>query len=98
MDLVHLATILLTPSALLGFSFCVLVFAYLRSHAAWYARSRGLPLPPGPSPLPLVGNMFDWPKSYQWAAFRDMKVKYGEWSISLKRALQVVLMACTGVY
>ncbi|KAI1791790.1 cytochrome P450 [Ganoderma leucocontextum] len=78
MDLVRLATTLLTPSALLGLSFCALVLAYLRSHAAWNARSRRLPLPPGPKPLSLVGNMFDWPKSNQWVVLRDMSVKYGD--------------------
>ncbi|KAM5536638.1 hypothetical protein V8D89_009733 [Ganoderma adspersum] len=77
-DWLRLLTTLFTPSALLGASLCALVLVYLRSRVAWNARSRGLPLPPGPKALPLLGNMFNWPKSYHWVAFRDMKTEYGD--------------------
>ncbi|PIL24714.1 cytochrome P450 [Ganoderma sinense ZZ0214-1] len=77
MDFVHFASTLLASPALVGV-FCAFVFAYLHSRAAWNTRSRGLPLPPGPRRLPLVGNMFDWPKTYHWVAFRDMRARYGD--------------------
>lgn len=52
---------------------------YLRSLLDWKARSQGLPLPPGPQPLPIVGNVFDIPTIRPWLGFRDMSKKYGEY-------------------
>ncbi|KAK7688871.1 hypothetical protein QCA50_007561 [Cerrena zonata] len=37
-----------------------------------------LPLPPGPSPLPIVGNLFDMPRESSWTAFAAMSRKYGD--------------------
>ncbi|PIL24685.1 cytochrome P450 [Ganoderma sinense ZZ0214-1] len=78
MDLVSLVTSHLTPQILLVVFLCTLVLAYLRSRVEWSARSRGSPLPPGPRPLPFVGNMFNWPKSDQPAGLRDLSIKYGD--------------------
>ncbi|KAI9059150.1 CyP450 monooxygenase [Trametes sanguinea] len=35
-------------------------------------------LPPGPKPLPLIGNALDFPSKDLGQAFRDMTLKYGE--------------------
>ncbi|KAJ6454682.1 cytochrome P450 [Mycena sanguinolenta] len=35
-----------------------------------------LPLPPGPKGLPLIGNIFDVPKTQQWLTFIEMSRKY----------------------
>nr|VWO95121.1 N/A [Ganoderma boninense] len=61
----------------LGLSLSLLAFLYLRSFAAWRARSRGLSTPPGPPPLPFFGNALDMPKTRQWEGFRDLCAKYG---------------------
>ena len=39
----------------------LLLTLYLRSFLSWRARTKGVPLPPGPKPLPFVGNMFNMP-------------------------------------
>jgi hypothetical protein len=42
-----------------------------------YQRRRGLPYPPGPRPLPLIGNLFDIPKEFSWLSYTQLSKKYG---------------------
>ena len=42
-----------------------------------YQRRRGLPYPPGPRPLPLIGNLFDIPKEFSWLSYTRLSKKYG---------------------
>lgn len=53
------------------------LFAVYRIRAAlqWRARTRGTPLPPGPKPLPIVGNLFD--VKLTASGYRDMAAQYG---------------------
>ena len=42
------------------------------------APRKGLPLPPGPRPLPIIGNLADVPTKDGVTVFRDMNKKFGE--------------------
>jgi len=48
-------------------------FLAIRDHQ----RRRGLPYPPGPRPLPLIGNLFDIPKEFSWLTYTQLSKKYG---------------------
>jgi hypothetical protein len=52
----------------------LLVLAALKRQAA----RRKLPRPPGPKPLPLVGNLFDFPKEKAWLTYRALNERYGD--------------------
>ncbi|KAI0350719.1 cytochrome P450 [Trametes cingulata] len=41
-------------------------------------RRGGLPLPPGPPPLPLIGNVLDFPKSHLGREFHALSERYGD--------------------
>lgn len=38
------------------------------------------PLPAGPRPLPLIGNLLDMPTSKEWEKYAELAQKYGEHS------------------
>ena len=42
-----------------------------------YQRTGRLPYPPGPRPLPLVGNLFDIPKEFSWLSYAQLSKKHG---------------------
>lgn len=44
---------------------------------------RSFPFPPGPKPLPLVGNLFDFPRENESVAYLKMAQKYGGTSARL---------------
>ncbi|KAF7357321.1 Cytochrome P450 [Mycena sanguinolenta] len=47
----------------------VAIFAILLYALRWNRNRSGLPLPPGPKKLLLIGNMFDMPTEPQWETF-----------------------------
>ncbi|KAH9066016.1 cytochrome P450 [Lactarius deliciosus] len=54
-------------------SFFVVLLAF-RSHR----RRRGHPYPPGPRPLPLIGNFLDLPKEFPWLTYTRWSKVYGD--------------------
>jgi hypothetical protein len=42
-----------------------------------YQRRQGLPYPPGPRPLPLIGNLIDIPREFSWLTYTQLSRKYG---------------------
>jgi hypothetical protein len=38
----------------------------------------GIPLPPGPRPLPLIGNLLDMPKEKDWETYRAWNELHGD--------------------
>jgi hypothetical protein len=68
----------------------VLVLAFLA--AAFLAvrvyQKRGrLPYPPGPRPLPLVGNLFDIPKEFSWLKYAQLSKEHGMFYFGSKATL-----------
>jgi hypothetical protein len=74
---------------LLVFLSFVLALATIRDHR----RRRALPYPPGPRPLPVIGNLLDIPKESSWLAYTKLSKTYGK-GLSLVFAL--VRMTFTG--
>jgi hypothetical protein len=52
-------------------------FFYLLIVFRDHRRRRGLPYPPGPSSLPIIGNLLDFPTDMPWRAYAEMSKKYG---------------------
>jgi hypothetical protein len=52
----------------------VFVFSWLMRRKP----SSGLPLPPGPKPLPLIGNLLDMPQEKDWKTFHEWSERYGD--------------------
>ncbi|KAJ8508608.1 hypothetical protein ONZ45_g9132 [Pleurotus djamor] len=64
-------------SGFLTISALCIVSVFLVASKRWnHNRRNGLPLPPGPRKLPVIGNLLSAPTKYQW-------VKYAQWSKEL---------------
>ena len=69
-----MSMIFLTPSLdILLLVFLAAAFLAVRT----YQRTGRLPYPPGPRPLPLVGNLFDIPKEFSWLSYAELSKKHG---------------------
>jgi hypothetical protein len=61
---------------LLDISVAMLFLASIRAIRD-YRRRGGLTYPPGPRPLPIVGNLFDIPGDSSWLAYTQFSKSYG---------------------
>ena len=67
-----------------------------------HRRRGGLLYPPGPRPVPLIGNLLDIPRESSWLAYTELAKKYGasptfsESEVCYKRNLQA--MSCHSTY
>lgn len=57
--------------------FALISFLIALSSLRDYHRRRGLLYPPGPRPLPLIGNLLDVPGNFSWLAYAELSRKYG---------------------
>jgi len=58
--------------------FAVLIFFTTIRAIRRYQRRGGLPYPPGPRPLPIIGNLLDIPKEFSWLAYTRFSKAYGD--------------------
>ncbi|KAH9039822.1 cytochrome P450 [Lactarius pseudohatsudake] len=70
-------------------TFLYVLFAF-RDHR----RRRGFPYPPGPPPLPVIGNLLDVPKLSPWLGYANMSKKYGD-VVCFQVLGQVVVVLCS---
>ena len=59
-------------------AFAFFAFLYLLIEFRDRKRRRGLPYPPGPPSLPIIGNLLNIPTEAPWTVYTDMSKKYGK--------------------
>ncbi|KAI9441768.1 cytochrome P450 [Lactarius indigo] len=47
------------------------------SYTSRRVRSRGLPYPPGPQRIPIIGNLLDMPSHEEWVTYKEWSDQYG---------------------
>ncbi|KAH9058247.1 cytochrome P450 [Lactarius vividus] len=79
------------------FTFFYVLFAF-RDHR----RRRGFPYPPGPPPLPVIGNLLDVPKLSPWLGYANISKKYGRtvlsWCLSSERLCSLGDVVCLQIF
>jgi hypothetical protein len=64
------------PTSLVNFFGALLFLVALRAIRD-YRRRGGLPYPPGPRPLPIIGNLLDIPRKFSWLAYTNFSKTHG---------------------
>ncbi|KAJ7247337.1 cytochrome P450, partial [Mycena rebaudengoi] len=73
--------------SLLLYDSAIICVALIILYAVYYRRSMSmLPLPPGPPKLPLVGNLFDMPRKFEWETYMQWSREYNSDIIHLNVA------------
>jgi len=72
----------------LAFSLLLYLFFSLRDNR----RRKGIPYPPGPLSLPIIGNILDVPKEAPWITYADMSKKYGRGNFRGKSPLKLMVV------
>ena len=55
-----------------------LIHAYQVRRRRLASNPKGLPLPPGPRRLPLIGSLLEMPKDFYWITYANWAKKYGD--------------------
>lgn len=79
---------------------CLVTILFVRAAAARKRRNpRGLPLPPGPKGLPVIGNLRDMPADdkHPWKAYHELCKEYGGCQQSVFRGLLLILRVSGGM-
>ncbi|KAI0301726.1 cytochrome P450 [Multifurca ochricompacta] len=89
------ATVLVMASPLSIFDLVVLLSSLIAFQAVRdYRRRGGVPYPPGPRPLPVLGNLLHIPKEHSWLTYTQYSKKYGD-VISFRVFGQVIVVLNT---
>ena len=80
------------PVGLLSLLLGLLAWVALRIRARFYLSS--LPFPPGPKPLPIIGNLLDMPTKNMAPVLHEMAKKYGSLSFHSPRIFRHLTRTC----
>ena len=61
-----------------GVLICTIIYAFFKF---LWPTSPAFPLPPGPKPLPFIGNVLDVPLTRQWLVYSQWAERYGTWPV-----------------
>ncbi|KAL4790142.1 cytochrome P450 [Aspergillus venezuelensis] len=92
--LIHKLTIHLGPElTILAALGLLLSFSYFAYHLT-YKGTHQIPLPPGPRPLPLIGNLHQHTGSQQWVQYNEWHEKHGP-VMTVKLGMRTVVLLNT---